>query len=665
MGLADTRMSVVDLLDLLGEPPIARRFGFDGRTHERLAELLGRARIRWGLNAAHRASFGLGEFSQGTWVDGLQRLLLGVALSGDDLAYVKATLPTDDVDSSDVTLLGGLAEFISRIGRLVENCGSAAPMTGWTARCRTLIESLCEFTYDDSWQAGDVLAGLARIDARWDPGCPPVGRTTAMAVIEDEFAGRVARRGFGDGSLVVCGLTQLLHVPHRVVCLLGWDEPAYPRALSRDGDDLMRDDPQPGDPSPAAADRQALLDAVNMATEHLVVVARGRSRLTNQKMPLSAPVRALVAALDATACTADGCGAGQAVTVEHPLQPFSPRCFDGSIPRSFDAAAFRTARASRRIAEDGPDPAALVLPPIDSGAPVALDDLVAFFRNPARTLLRVRMGLPSPAADASPDQLPIQLDPLQRWAVGDRLLRYALAGLPPERVIDAERRRGDIPPGALGARLVDDLSTQVAGVLTRFDRLPLPARGPAVTHEITWSVDDIYLAGQVDVHGQAIVTAEFSRSQPRQRLTSWVRLVALASAVPGDWRAYVVTPGATRALRAPSPSDARRILATLLGIYRYGLTRPIPAPPRVNEAWTSLRRMHRDPGEPGPSEDLKRAWSYDQDDSWLTFYPRDADEFLARGVDPGFEFGPSDEHTMQGRLARAIWDDILDNEVTP
>jgi len=300
---------------------------------------------------------------------------------------------------------------------------------------------------------------------------------------------------------------------------------------------------------------------------------------------------------------------------------------------------------------------------MDIGAPVALDDLVAFFKNPARALLRLRIGLPSPAPAASPDQLPIQLDPLQRWAVGDRLLRHALAGLPPERVIDAERRRGDIPPGTLGAHLIDDLSTQVAGVLARFDRLPPPAREPGVAHEITLSIDDVYIAGQVDVHGQAIITAEFSRSQPRQRLTSWVRLIALASALPGDWRAYIVTPGATRALHAPSLPDARRILATLLGIYRYGLTRPIPAPPRVNEAWAYLRRMHRDPGEPGPSEDLRRAWSYDQDDSWLTFYPSGTDEFLARSVDPGFAFGPSSEPTMQGRLARAIWDDILDNEV--
>jgi len=665
-NLHDTRMSASEMLDLLAAEPIARRFGFAGQAHERLAELVERARIRWGLNGAHRASFGLDGFPQSTWVDGLQRLLLGIALPGDDLTYVKATLPTDDVDSSDVPLLGGLAEFISRLGRILQECDTPATIPEWTGRFRRIVEWLLDFGAESAWQATDFFAGLARIDEQWEPGCPAVGRASAVRVVRDEFEGRSTRRGFGDGSLVVCGIDALRHVPHRVVCLLGWDEQVYPRRPSRDGDDLLRVHPEPGDPSAAASDRQALLDAINMTGETLVVVARGRSELTNRPTPLAGPVHALLAAIDATAQAADGRAASQAVTVAHPLQASSPRCFDGAIPRSFDAAGYRTALLARdrraQPAPEPPDPADLVLPALDPGAPVTLDELLAFFKNPARALLRTRMGLSWAAADADADSLPVELDSLQRWALGDRLLRQALAGLPPDRVIDAERRRGDIPPGQLGGRILDDVSASVSGVLGRLDRVPA---GAAAVHEVALDVGDVRVAGVVNVRGQAIVDAEFSRAQPRQRLSAWVRLVALAAAVPGDWRAYIVTPGATRALRAPSAADAARVLGTLVAIYRYGLTRPIPAPPRVNEAWTVLRHQRRDPLEPGAFADLERAWKFDRDDAWATFYPDELTPLIERPADPGLAVGPADETTLQGRLARAIWDDIADHEVEP
>ncbi len=685
LRLPDTRMTAADLLELLAEPPIAQRFAITPSAYDRLGELVERARIRWGLNAAHRASFGLGQFPQSTWVDGLQRLLLGVALSGDDLSFVKATLPTDDVDSSDVALLGDLAEFVSRVGRLVDACSSPAPVPQWTARCRDITASLFDLAPADAWQRSELWAGLNRIDQRWQAGVGPdgnlpIGRASAVRVVEDEFTQRQARAGFGDGSTVVCGLDALRHVPHRVVCLLGWDEPGYPRPPSRDGDDLMRLAPQPDDPSPSSADRQALLDAVNAATETLVVVARGRSSVTNRTVALAPPVARLVDALDATAATADGVGAGQAVTLEHPLQASSARNFDGSVPRSFDAAAYRTARAgnqarklgdrskggSRAVGSDD-DPAELVLPPLDPERPIVLDDLVTFFKNPARALLRTRMGLSSTRDDPDANRLPLVPDGLQRWKLGDRLLRDALAGRSLGQAIDAERRRGDVPPGKLGARVIDDVSASVATVLASLDRLPSDAGAEPVLHEIAVAVAGAgaRVTGHVETRGAAIVHAEFSRAQPRQQLVAWVSLVALAAAVPGPWRAHTVTPNRTRTLEAPSQTDARRILATLVSLCRYGMTRPLPAAPRVNEAWAAMRRERRDPADPRAYSDFERLWRFDQDDAWLTFFPPDVDELLHRPPEADFDIGPADEPTLQGKIARAIWDDLLDHEAQP
>ena len=113
--LGATRATAGQLLALAAHPFVARRFRFGDDAAERLAELVGHAAIRWGVSEAHRASYGLPQVRQGTWQVGVQRLLLGEALSEDTLAAAGVIAPVDDVESSDAELLGGGAARVSRV----------------------------------------------------------------------------------------------------------------------------------------------------------------------------------------------------------------------------------------------------------------------------------------------------------------------------------------------------------------------------------------------------------------------------------------------------------------------------------------------------------------------------------------------------------------------
>ena len=95
-------------------------------------------------------------------------------------------------------------------------------------------------------------------------------------------------------------------VPHRVVCLLGLDDGAFPRKAPRDGDDLMLDDPHIGERDPRSEDRQLLLDALLAATERLIVTYTGNDERTNTPRPPAVPVGELLDVVDATVRCADG-----------------------------------------------------------------------------------------------------------------------------------------------------------------------------------------------------------------------------------------------------------------------------------------------------------------------------------------------------------------------
>ena len=95
-------------------------------------------------------------------------------------------------------------------------------------------------------------------------------------------------------------------VPHRVVCLLGLDDDAFPRKAPRDGDDLLLDDPWIGERDPRSEDRQLLLDALMAASERLIITYTGNDERTNKRRPPAVPVGELLDTIDDTArCEGD------------------------------------------------------------------------------------------------------------------------------------------------------------------------------------------------------------------------------------------------------------------------------------------------------------------------------------------------------------------------
>lgn len=669
LRLPDGRVEASTLLELCAHPAIAQRFGFGADSRERLVDLVERAGIRWGLSATQRESFGLGGFPQNTWITGLQRMLLGVTLAETDLVAAGTVLPLDDVESSDVDLVGGLTELVGRLSRLIAEFGRPATLTDWAARCRAGLEALVELPSGQDWQLADVWSGLARLAERGGTAGTLLTRHAALRALEQEFTGSPARGGFGNGALTVCGLGSLRHVPHRVLVLLGWDAACYPRPARRHGDDLLGLEPRVGDPSAAMADRQVLLDAVHAAGEQLVVIAQGRSEATNEDVPLSAPIVELLEALDLTATTADGIGASVAVTVRHPLQPFDPGYFDPARTdlRSADRLALDAARSllaepvlprGRYALEPLPEP--------DLTRGVSLDDLVGFLGHPARALLRTRAGVSFADNPEAGDAIPIEPDGLARWQIGNRVLQRLRAGHDQQAVVRAEWLRGEVPPFALGQALID----RVVNEARRSVREVPAGLAEATLHDLALDVDvpghgSVPLVGRIATHDRELLQVEFSSLQPRHRLAAWLRLLALAAAEDGPWRARVVGKGRLVAYEAPPRTAASALLGRYLQLYALGLSRPLPALPRLGFAWAEYRLSRRDPEDRLVSgKNFARSWEFDSDASWKAFfdYPALLDLPASEISVPGAE--PS-ERTLVGALASSIWGPVMLAEVAP
>jgi exodeoxyribonuclease V gamma subunit len=607
LDLGAARCTAGEVLDLAEHPAVARRFGLDDDAVERVRDWVRAAGVRWGLDEPHRRQWRLERVPDGTWRLGLDRLLVGAAVEAGPttaVGLVGGVLPLDDVDSADIDLAGRLAELLDRVATVHADLGRTHPAAAWAPLLEEATLRLAAAAPGEAWQEVQLREVLddALADHAPEGGGARLGLAELRPVLRDALAGRPTRAGFRTGALTVCTLVPMRSVPHRVVVLLGLDDGTFPRQSVRDGDDLLTRDPWVGDRDPRSEDRQLLLDAIGAAEEHLVITCTGHDERTGAPVPPAVPLGEVLDAVDrAVAVPAPGRGR-DAVTTHHPLQPFDARAFTPSAlgtagPFGFDPLAFLGAVAAQGERREPPPLLAGPLPPLPAGD-VALDDVVALLVHPARAFLRQRLQLSLTERDEDPeDALPLELDPLGAWQVGDRLLRDRLAGLDGPAARALERARGALPPGPLGDRVLG----VVAG---RVDALAAAAAPLLGAEPDAWDVDvdlgdGTRLTGTVGgVRGGCLVGIGYSTLGPKHRLAAWVRLLALTASHPDTpWRAATLgrgggtngSPCARSTLGPVPPATALAVLRQYVTLHRDGLRAPLPAPCKTAEAYVALR----------------------------------------------------------------------------
>ncbi|MGV1010024.1 MAG: exodeoxyribonuclease V subunit gamma [Dermatophilaceae bacterium] len=609
--IAAGRATLTQVLQLASAPPVRRRFGFTDDELSTAATWARDAGVRWGLSADLRRPYQLERFGQNTWAAGLDRLLVGVTMAEGE-RLVGDVLPLDDVPSAAVDLAGRLAELVARVGSCVESFLASEDVGSWLDALLEAVTSVASAPPSEVWQ----LVQFERIVADLRSAATARATTGSKLRLADlramlEYAGRPrpTRASFRAGALTVCTMVPMRSVPHRLVCLMGLEDGSFPRVQSTDGDDVLARDPLTAERDLRSEDRQLLLDAVMAATDRLVVTYTGANPVAGQEHPPSVPLGELLDALDATA---DG-PVREQVLVRHPLQPYdarntTPGALCGTEAFSFDVAALRGADAAAAPARA---PVGLLPRPL-SALPVrdlALADLQALVSSPARAFLRQRLDIALPQDGDEPSEaIPLELDELAQWEIGDRIVRRLLDGIPAQAVYDAELRRGRLPPAALGDPVFLQIGRRAVALVSATAAL---RQHPAAALDVVVPLaPGRRLVGTVpDVRADRVVRVSYAALGARHRLAAWVDLLCLAGAYPDrTWTALTIgwdaRAGAARASElGPLEADPTGLLRDVVDLYDAGMCEPLPIPPRTAYAWAEAARRDKDPWPAA-----RRAW---------------------------------------------------------
>ncbi|WP_107773343.1 exodeoxyribonuclease V subunit gamma [Nocardioides sediminis] len=663
--LAAGRLTATQVLDLAGADPVRARFGWGDDDLERITHWVAEAGIRWGYDAAHRQAFGV-PVDANTWRFGMRRVLLGAAMSGQGHRFVGGTLPIDDVGDGDLELAGRFAELVDRLHDFTERARTAQTVEEWTTAISAGVHRLTTTATADVWQVAQFDREIGRISASVSGTATTLRHADVRALLQHRLRGRPTRSNFRTGTLTVCTMVPMRSVPHRVVCLVGLDDGVFPRIASVDGDDVLARRPLTGERDLRSEDRQLLLDAIGAATETLVVTYTGHGEHNGAARPPAVPLGELLDALDRTAAGP----VRDRVLVHHPLQPFDednlvPGRLGGPQPFTFDQTALAGALAARRprieVRELVPEP----LPRPDTAGDVALADLQDFFKHPVRGFFRGRLRVSTPyGADEAKDAVPIVLDGLEQWAVGDRLVGDVLAGADPQTGMLAEQLRGLLPPGQLGVGVLTSVVQKVRPLVTHGLSL---RTGPARSLDVDIDLGDRRLTGTVgNVWGNNLVSVSYSSLGAKHRLAAWIDALALAAGHPDEnWTAHTIgkhrTGGQVAMVRPLAEHEARDWLRQLVDVHDRGLCEPLPLPVKTSLAYAEDYRYALAGRDADPDAKADREWTTPRfNESGFPREDQDAWHVRAFGEDPpysvltaplrGDETGPAPH-----RLAHYAW----------
>ena len=643
LSLPASRQGAETVLAPLAAPAIQTRFGFGDADVATIREWVREAGIRWGVDEAHRGEEGLPATADHTWRHGLRRLLLGYAMA-DAGAPVAGLVPCRagevafGIGETDGELLGRFVSYCESVLGLRHRLAGRRRPAHWAAELRALVR---DFLADGSEpvergapirrtggsaggalareladEVGAVRALIREFENEASAGESPVPVEVVVDVLRERTQGTAREAARLTHGVTVASLGAGRIFPTDVVCVVGMNDGVCPRSPSAPSFDVVAAGrARRGDRDVRYEDRFAFLEALLAARRCFIVTYAGRGLRDDAPIPPSVLVDELKDYLGRRF-------PGEPVEIRHPLQPFSPRCFEAAGDTGFGtrglfsyshgmceaANALRAARTaefeprSRFAGVELPEPDA-------SRRRVDLADLVGFFANPTRYFLRERLGVRLELDDlALEDEEPFELDGLERHRLQSDVWSQVRAGVEPERAATLLHGSGRLPQAGLGRIVHEDAREEVEPLEALLAPYREALRAPP--RSVDLELGEFRITGAIehvapdDGAPGAHESCEPGSGGPRLRTMVWWRLgrlrardrieirlrqLAWMAAGHGPLEAVVVSRDrkSWRPATFAPPEDAREHLGGWLDAWWRGQSAPLPVFPETSLAYAN------------------------------------------------------------------------------
>ena len=471
LTLPESRFDVEGIVALLECEAIQHRFSLQETDVALIRDWCRETQIRWAMSAGDKAALGLPETEANSWRAGLDRLLLGYALplSDDDGSWrlFDGQLGVDGIRGERAQTMAQLCAFVESLDRARQKLKRSYTAVEWQQTLLHLLGQFFKPEHDNTRDQADVLSITQSLDS--------LVESVALANFEQKMPISLVRewlknnadispathRFMGHG-VTFCGMVPMRSIPFAVVCLIGMNDESFPRRQPKQGFDLLSYDFRKGDRSRRDDDRYLFLEAILSARQHLYMSYVGASIVDNAPIPPSVLVSDVRDVLRRVFEQVDGEDIWQLVLTEHPLQSFSRRYFDGASNKLVSYQSTHCPPEQQATQSDSSWFSVALPEPDPEWRQVSINQLIQFYRHPARYLMQQRLGLQLGVSEEVLDSRePFSLDGLSAWQLRQQVLEQRLNGDALQAIKPMIDATGVLPQGTVGEMSFQDQATKV------------------------------------------------------------------------------------------------------------------------------------------------------------------------------------------------------------
>ncbi|MDF1592864.1 MAG: exodeoxyribonuclease V subunit gamma [Desulfobacterales bacterium] len=580
MDLKDSRFGAARIVSLLEYEVVREKFGLSEADLETVVHWIVETHIRWGQDAASRSGFGSAGFSENSWRQGIDRLLLGYSMPGYEKNMFHGILPYDPIEGANSLILGKFLEFIEQLFQHVNMLDKYNKLDGWSLLYNAMLEKFIhpsETAERDIQILRKIFGELAETEAL-SGYHDAVSFEVVRAIIEERLDKENYGHGFISGGLTFCAMLPMRSIPFKVVCLMGMNSDSFPRETRPLGFDLMAKNPRPGDRSRRNDDKYLFLEALVSAREKLYISYIGQSLQDNSEIPPSVLVSELIDYMESGYNISK-----DRIVTRHPLQAFSPVYF-GDSDTFFSYSRENLLGAARLVenAEEKQNPPAFIsdtlpipLAEMDKWKQIDLKDLCAFWANPTKFLLQRRLDIYLGEEKLLPEEREnFNVDPLERYLLGQQMVEQKISGGNAVDLLSFFKAQGRLPVGAVG-RVVFQTMESDADVYVNKSR-PFMAQQPLASVDINFDLGGFRLFARLEgiYPSVGLVHFHFANLQVKYLLTTWTHHLFhnLYDKAPLCGQSFLVCKDAVWEFLPVL--DAKQILLNLINFYWEGLSKP-------------------------------------------------------------------------------------------
>ncbi len=582
LKLPTSRFAHSDIVSLLQVEEIRRCFDIDNQALKEIRDILENAAVRWGIDGNHKKSLHLPATIQNTWQQARQRIFAGFAFG--DNALWSGIAPLENVEGSRAESVAKFWNFFDRLEYWGRQLASDCRGSDWRLRLNQLLSDF--FLPQDNSESNlqtirDCIDALSIADSNL------ITPALLNHWMETQLASRDVLGRLFSGGITVCGMRPMRSLPFKVICLIGMNDPAFPRREHALEFDLMAKHWQPGDPLKGDEDRYLMLETLLCTRQTLYISYSGRSLKDNSPRQPSVLVGELLEFIDNNLTVLDCESVSRSITTEHPMQAFAAENYLGSIP-GYDrywCNIASTLQASTSAPEGKVWPRQGLTPVPAEKPQIDLDQLKRFVAHPIRFFFNHSLNLRLEQAEQVEDDEVFELDALDLWSIKQRIANAMLDHK--EIGIENLKAEAGLPHGYAAELNFQTIESQLQSLLPVLESYRSPGRQVIrFYHRFDNGYD---LSGQVGQYypGKGLMHYTTASMKGKYLLAIWLDHLVLCAnqQLKSSETTTLICGDRHFQLTAVEKSAALVQLGRYCDLFLIGATRPLPVFPGASFSW--------------------------------------------------------------------------------